>query len=336
MLNIQQLTKRFGHICALDTLTLHIQESQISAILAKNGAGKSTLMSVIAGLSQPCSGSININGLNRLDKKNTLELKKHIGFAAQNTGLYPTLSVYQNVYFFAKLHGLKHQQAKLRVEQLLKQFELTDLTHRPCQTLSGGQKRRVHLAIAVVHRPKLLLLDEPTLGADIYAREAILTVVKDIAAQGTAVIYTTHYLNEVENLDAHIIIMDKGRVLHQASQRELHEKYNENAFYIDFNTPIANKAAQVIAHSTAVSAARLYVKNNKATHTVEHIVQQMGHFLPHVQQIKRHENSLEHLFFNLTTSTAPESASTATLTSESLPTPTATYPTQSKEEPAPL
>ncbi len=302
MLNIQQVTKRFGEISALNALTLHIQENQISAILAKNGAGKSTLMSLIAGLSQPCSGSIEINGLNRLDKKNTLELKKHIGFAAQNTGLYPMLSVHQNVYFFAKLHGLTHQQAKIRVEQLLKQFELTELTHRPCQTLSGGQKRRVHLAIAVVHRPKLLLLDEPTLGADIYAREAILNVVKDIAKQGTAVIYTTHYLNEIENLNAHIIIMDKGRVLHQASQRELQEKHNENAFYVDFTLPIAEKVAHILAHSTVVAAQRLHVKNHNNAHTIEHIVHAMGDFLPHIQQIKRHESSLENLFFTLTDS----------------------------------
>ena len=177
---------------ALDGVDFEVPAGSVVALLGPNGAGKSTLVSIAAGLLKPDAGVVSVRG--------------RPGLAPQEIGIYPSLTVRENLWAFGELYGV----SKRRAERLLEPFVLTELADRPAGRLSGGEQRRLHTAIAVVHRPRVVLLDEPTAGADTQTRSAILRAVLDLASDGAAVVYTTHYLPEVEELDAGVALLEAG------------------------------------------------------------------------------------------------------------------------------
>ena len=220
-LRVTGVTKSYGRGArpALDGVDLEAAAGRVTALLGPNGAGKSTLVSLVAGLMRPDAGEVRVLGADPAVRGAAIQ--RQIGLAPQEIGVYPQLTVRTNLRAFAELHGAKPCAARARAAELLEPFALTELADRPAGRLSGGEQRRLHAAIALVNHPRLVILDEPTAGADPSTREHILQAVRDLAADGTAVVYTTHYLPEVERLDADIALLESGRVIARGSLAEL-------------------------------------------------------------------------------------------------------------------
>jgi ABC-2 type transport system ATP-binding protein len=206
MLNATDLQKRYKKVTALDGFTLRVDPGEIVGLMGHNGAGKSTFVSIVAGLLKPDGGRLEL-GCKRAE----------IGIAPQTLGLYPTATVREHLWLFGRLAGVKHPAIEATADELL----LTDLLKRKVRELSGGQQRRVQAATALVHRPKLLLLDEPTVGADPVTRDAILAAVRRRADDGAAIVYTTHYLPELDGLDATLALARAGRVVARGRRADL-------------------------------------------------------------------------------------------------------------------
>lgn len=219
MLDARGIEKRYGDVQALAGADLHVEAGQIVSLLGRNGAGKSTLLSIIAGLLEPDAGQVRVDGIDALaDPGRAADL---IGIAPQDTGVYPVLTVRQNLEFFGELAGLDRRARSRRATEVAERLGLVHLLDRRGGKLSGGETRRLHTACALVHTPRLLMLDEPTVGADVATRLQLIEAVQELAAEGAAVVYTTHYMPEVESLDAHVVIIDDGRILATGTQPEL-------------------------------------------------------------------------------------------------------------------
>ena len=213
-LTLAGVVKRYGEREALAGVDLSVEGGSIVALLGPNGAGKSTLVSIAAGLLAPDAGTVTVRG--------------RPGLAPQEIGIYPSLTVRENLCAFGEAHGLRARRARARAEALLDPFVLAELADRPAGRLSGGEQRRLHAAAALVGRPRVVLLDEPTAGADTVTRGAILDAVRGLAGEGMAVLYTTHYLPEVETLGAGVALLEAGRVIASGSVAELVEAHAES------------------------------------------------------------------------------------------------------------
>jgi ABC-2 type transport system ATP-binding protein len=213
------LAKRYGERAAVQDVSLSIDEGEIFGLLGPNGAGKTTTLSVVSTLLPPSAGRVTIAGLDV--GRDAARIKALCGFVPQDLALYPTLSAWDNLLYFGQLYGLRGRGLRERVGAVLEDVRLGDRAHDPVSTFSGGMKRRVNLAAALVHRPKVLFLDEPTVGVDPQSRNHIFETVEQLARDGTTVLYTTHYMEEAERLCRRVAIMDQGRILALGTPREL-------------------------------------------------------------------------------------------------------------------
>lgn len=240
MLQATGLTKSFGEVHALAGAGFEVEAGQVVALLGRNGAGKTTLLSIVAGLLRPDAGSVMLDDLDALAYPE--DAAKLVGIAPQDTGVYTVLSVRQNLEFFGELSGMDRTARERSAAQVAEKLGLTPLLDRRAGQLSGGETRRLHTACALVHTPRLLMLDEPTVGADVTTRLQIIDAVKELAADGAAVIYTTHYLPEVEALDADIVIIDDGRVLAAGTQPELIERHEIRGLRFEVDGPLPERS----------------------------------------------------------------------------------------------
>jgi ABC-2 type transport system ATP-binding protein len=209
-LNLQNVRKNHGNFPALQGVTFHVEKGELFGLLGPNGAGKTTLMGILAGLSPSTSGRITLEGqpFHPGDRA-----RRHlVGLGTQDLAVYPELSAKENLVFFGKLYGMAGAELHTRADELLRAVGLQDRAHHRVGTFSGGMKRRLNLAVAVVHKPKLLLLDEPTTGVDPQSRNHIFEHVKQLNAEGMTVVYTSHYMEEVQTLCTRIAILDGGQV----------------------------------------------------------------------------------------------------------------------------
>jgi ABC-2 type transport system ATP-binding protein len=212
VLHIAGLRKSYGGEPALRGVDLDVAAGEIVALLGPNGAGKTTLVSIVAGLRKADDGVVEVAGVDAL--RRSREVRRLLGLAPQDTGIYPVVSVRNNLTLFGELSGLSRRDARRRADEVAEALAITDLLGKQAGRLSGGQKRRVHTAIAFMHRPRLLLLDEATTGADVETRSHILELVRRLAEEGSAVLYSTHYLAEVGSLTgASVAILDAGEVI---------------------------------------------------------------------------------------------------------------------------
>lgn len=219
MVKVDKLVKRYKDKLAVDNLSFHIPEGKVVGLLGPNGAGKTSTIHAIMGLINYDQGDIEIFGLS--PKKHEIEIKKGIGFVPQNICVYSDLSVEENLIFFGKLYGLKKKALKESVQNVLDDIGLNDRKKDKAHTLSGGMLRRLNIGCAMVHSPKLLIMDEPTVGIDAKNRNELLKVIKSLNDKGKTIIYTSHYMHEVEYLCDEIIIMDEGRVIASGDLGEL-------------------------------------------------------------------------------------------------------------------
>ncbi len=211
MIEVDGLHKSFGALVAVDDVSFSVAEGEIFGLLGPNGAGKTTTINMICGVLKPDGGRVVIEGRDIwLESK---KVKQTLGVVPQEIAVYEDLSARDNLTFWGSLYGLKGKALKVRVNEALTRVGLSDRAGDKVKNFSGGMKRRLNLCMGLLHRPRVLLLDEPTVGIDPQARLNILEVVRDVAASGTTVLYTTHYMDEAQDLCDRIAIVDHGKIL---------------------------------------------------------------------------------------------------------------------------
>ena len=228
MIKVENLSKTFGEVAAVDNISFDIESGEVFAFLGPNGAGKTTTIKILTTLLRPTSGTISIDGLNPATQPN--EVRKRFGIVFQDPSLDQELTAYENM----ELHGiLYHVPRKIRherTEMLLKLFELWDRRKNYVKEFSGGMKRRLEIARGFLHTPKILFLDEPTLGLDPQSRNQLWTHVKNLnKTEGVTVFLTTHYMDEAERVADRLAIIDHGRIVAQGSPQELREQTNTDS-----------------------------------------------------------------------------------------------------------
>lgn len=219
MIRVQQLYKRFGDVRAVDGISFEVREGEIYGLLGPNGAGKTTTLSMLSGLLKPDGGSMTFGGVDVA--QDPLTVKARLGTVPQETALYEELTARENLRFWGGLYGLRGSDLGNAVDKALGRVGLTANADTVAKKFSGGMKRRLNLSLGLVHEPKVLLLDEPTVGIDPQARASILELVRDVARAGTTIVYTTHYLEEAEKLCDRIGIIDHGHIIAEGSLGEL-------------------------------------------------------------------------------------------------------------------
>ncbi len=247
MLLIQDVIKRYGALTALNKVSLQVEAGEFFGLLGPNGAGKSTLMSLVSGLRAPDAGTITLDGqaLNTADAAGRLAL----GLVPQHIALYQELSPDQNLRIFGQLYGLRGSLLHERVEEALVAVQLTDRRKDQVKHFSGGMQRRLNLAAALLHRPKLLLCDEPTVGVDPQSRNAIFEYLERLNRAGLTIIYSTHYMEEATRLCSRIGVIDHGEILAHGTLDELLTRLPfEDEIRFPANPETAGLAAQLPAH----------------------------------------------------------------------------------------
>ena len=221
IIEIRNLTKTFKNATepAVNGITFSIYRNEIFGLLGPNGAGKTTTISILCGLFPATSGTVLIDGKNLQHHSNSI--KQIVGIVPQDIALYPTLSARENLDFYGHMYGLKGKDLKDRIEGWLQKLGLTDAANRQVGTYSGGMKRRVNLIAGVLHNPKILFLDEPTVGVDVQSRNVIIDHLKEINNSGTTIIYTSHHMEEAENFCSRVSIIDHGNMLIHGTPAEL-------------------------------------------------------------------------------------------------------------------
>lgn len=220
IIEIKNVTKRFNDKLVLDNISYEINKGEIFGFIGPNGAGKSTLINIMTSLLVPDSGSVKICGYDIV--KESLKAKENIGYVPQDIALLEELSAYDNLEFFGALYGLKGKLLKERIKEALEVTGLEDKRKQKVKKFSGGMKRRLNIATAIMHHPKVLIMDEPTVGVDPQSRNHIFTFTKKICKEwGTTVIYTSHYMEEVEELCERVFIIDLGKEIAYGNKEEI-------------------------------------------------------------------------------------------------------------------
>ncbi|MGV6829757.1 MAG: ABC transporter ATP-binding protein [Flavobacteriales bacterium] len=218
---IKKLAKKYkgSDFYSVNNLDLAIYEGEIFGLLGPNGAGKTTLISLLCGLIKPTSGFFEIDGLTFKTNKN--QLKQIIGIVPQEYALYPSLTANENLSYFGSMYGLKGKTLDQKIKQSLEILGLADFSNKKTETFSGGMKRRVNLIAGILHNPKVLFLDEPTVGVDVQSKNVILQFLKKLNQNGTTIIYTSHHLNEAQDFCNRVAIIDHGKLISIGSSKQL-------------------------------------------------------------------------------------------------------------------
>ncbi|MDV4151118.1 ABC transporter ATP-binding protein [Clostridium sp. AL.422] len=242
ILQIKNLHKKYNDLEAIKGINLSIKKGEIYGLLGPNGAGKSTLIKIISGIENITSGEIIFEEKDT----NINKYKMNIGLLPQDIAIYGEFTARENVSFFCSLYGYKGKSLKIRVNEALEFVGLLDFQNKKSNEFSGGMKRRLNMACAIAHNPKLIIMDEPTVGIDPQSRNHILESVKKIKAEGTTIIYTSHYMEEVEELCNNISIMDNGKIIAQGTKEYLKSSFiKENSCTINLKRQVYNIKKQI-------------------------------------------------------------------------------------------
>jgi ABC-2 type transport system ATP-binding protein len=230
ILEVRRVSKSFGEIRAVAEVSFEARAGEIYGLLGPNGAGKTTTISMISGLLRPDAGCVMVDGADFWS--DPARAQRIMGVVPQEIALYEELSGRENLEFWGRLAGLSNKSAHARAAEILEALALVDRAKDPVRNYSGGMKRRINIGCALMHRPRLLLLDEPTVGIDPQARLNILDFVKKLSGDGTAILYTTHYLEEAETLCARIGIIDQGKLLAEGTLSELQHRLGGDQLFV--------------------------------------------------------------------------------------------------------
>jgi ABC-2 type transport system ATP-binding protein len=219
ILEVLNLVKKYGDFTAVDEVSFAIEEGEIFSLLGPNGAGKTTTISILSCLLKPTGGEAIIGG--HSVTRESLQVRELIGVVPQDIALYNMLSARENLVFWGRMYGMGGAALKQRVAEVIEQIGMTDKANAKVETYSGGMKRRVNIGVGLLHRPRIIYMDEPTVGIDPQSRRSILETVKDLNKQGMTVLYTTHYMEEAQELSDRVGIIDHGKLIAVGTQKEL-------------------------------------------------------------------------------------------------------------------
>lgn len=302
-IEIKDLVKKYGDFLAVDNISLKIEKGRIYGLLGPNGAGKSTAINIICGLIRGTSGSIIMNGVDIT--KNMKGQNKKIGLVPQEVALYWDFTAEENLKFFGEIYGLKGSVLKERVEEALEFTGLMDVKKKLAKEFSGGMLRRLNIACALVHRPEIIIMDEPTVGIDPQSRNHILQSVKKLNEKGVTIIYTTHYMEEVETLCEEIAIIDHGKVIVQGTKEELKNIVSEtrnlhllvdNGAIIEINELKKVKGVQEVL----INENEIKIASSKEVNNLSNIIDKVNELGANIFDIGYKEITLETVFLTLT------------------------------------
>lgn len=303
ILRCSGLRKSYGSRLAVDGVSFHISAGEIYGLLGPNGAGKTTTISMICGLLARDAGEVFVDGRPLTTK--SVNAKGAIGFVPQELALYPDMTARENLSFFGRLYGVHGRELEQRIEEILELIELTERKDDRVEDYSGGMRRRLNIGIGLINRPRLLVLDEPTVGVDPQSRNAILTSVAGLAERGAAVLYTTHYMEEAEKLCQRVGIIDAGEIKAEGTRRELVATIGESdrvSLTADGDLDAAAKATRSIPAVTDASPRRegldLVVK--EARKILPRILDAVAAAGAEVTGVEVSEPDLEAVFLRLT------------------------------------
>src|SRR5262245_5647636 len=307
LLEVGDLRKSYGDHVAVDGLTFHVDAGEIFGLLGPNGAGKSTTMMMLAGLRPADSGTVTIGGYSF--DSGASELRQILGIVPQDLAIYPDLTARENLQFFGRLYGIRGRTLDDRIDRILQQIGLTQNAGSYGKTFSGGMKRRLNFGVALLHQPKLVILDEPTVGVDPQSRSHLLECVRQLSSDGVGVIYASHYMEEVEAICQRVAIVDKGKLLTCGTLEELLSKSRTDQHLRVAGTkarlgprlvglaevePLAEGEVQVVVHRDRRDAK--FAINDRLTLVLEILKQADAELL----SIETKEYNLERLFLELT------------------------------------
>ncbi len=295
VLRAEAVWKSYGDHQVLNGLDLEVQPGEIVGLLGANGAGKTTFVSIVAGLRPADYGTIVVNGVDALSYPR--QARAHIGLAPQDLGIYPTISVRRNLEVFAEISGVSKHELAGRVEEVGDALSLTPLFDRAAGALSGGQKRRLHTGMAILHRPALMILDEPTVGADVRTRQEIIDLVRRLADEGHAVCYSTHYMPEVEALGASVAILQGGQIIARGSIAELIATHSSQAVELHFDGPPPQLRLE---GAVSVEDSTIRVVTADPASVVSSALEQLGAMAVRLRDLEIIRPSLESVYLSLT------------------------------------
>ena len=305
ILQANNLVRKFGNLTAVDDVSFNIQEGEIFSLLGPNGAGKTTTISMLSTLLAPTSGDAYIYGFSI--KNDNMQVRKNIGIIPQEIALYDDLTAMENLHYWGKLYDLKGRELEQRVKEVLEQIGLSDRAKDRVKTYSGGMKRRVNIAAGLLHKPKLLFMDEPTAGIDPQSRRMILDTVKELNTQGMSILYTTHYMEEAQELSNRVGIIDHGKLIAVGTQQELTEQVGENdSIHIltDAMDNLPSIAAKLEGFDgitrVVVEDGGLKLITSDAESNLAPIINRTSHAGAHIKSIEVIEPNLETVFLHLT------------------------------------
>jgi ABC-2 type transport system ATP-binding protein len=302
-INLRDIVKRYDSKLAVDNINLSIEKGEVFGLLGPNGAGKSTTIKMIMGLLRPNSGEITVDGKDI--RKEELAIKRMMGLVPQDLAIYENLSARENMEYFARLYGLKGKVLKERTEETLEFVGLSDKQKEKPKKFSGGMKRRLNIACAIVHQPAIVIMDEPTIGIDPQSRNHILNSIQELNRRGATIIYTSHYMEEVEMICDRVGIIDHGKLITCGTKKEIkgqmsfEEKIVIDALSVNYNAIEEIKAVKGVK-TAAVNENTLEIITGNAQESLQDILFILSKRDVRVKDIHLKEADLESVFLAMT------------------------------------
>lgn len=304
MVSVRNISKKFKDIQAIKNISLDIPQGVIFGLLGPNGAGKSTTINIISGLLVQDLGEVEIMGSTL--KNNEKYIKSNMGVCFQDIVVFDDLTVEENLEYFGRMYGLKGAKLKKNIEETLEFIKLTEHRKKRPKKFSGGMKRRLNIGCAIIHNPQLLILDEPTVGIDVQSRNHILESIIQLNKNGSTIIYTSHYLEEVEQICDQIAIVDSGEVIASGSIEEIIEQHSlENLIEVVLLNTIEDDLVKTISNLNGVNTCdaednKIIIKTSREYSDISQIVQIVSKSENPIQAITMKKSNLEDVFLSLT------------------------------------
>jgi ABC-2 type transport system ATP-binding protein len=305
ILEVRNLVKKYGDFTAVNGISFDVKEGEIFSLLGPNGAGKTTTISILSTLYAPTSGEATVGGHSVTHEP--MAVRNLIGVVPQDLAIYDDLTAWENLAFWGRMYGLFRQPLRARIAEILEQVGLSEKAKQRVKTYSGGMKRRLNIGVGLLHKPRLLFMDEPTVGIDPQSRRAILDSVKQLNQQGMSVLYTTHYMEEAQELSDRVGIIDHGNLIALGTQKELSNQVGENdtlILNIDENQNGEILAAAVRSINSVVQANttdhRVAVIAPEAEEVMAPVITKANELGIKIRSVDIKEPDLEAVFLSLT------------------------------------
>jgi len=294
----EELHKAFGEVIAVDNISLAVPRGSVLGLLGVNGAGKTTIVRMLATVLEPDSGRATVHGFDVI--KQPLDVRRSIGLAGQNAAVDENLTGRENLELVGRLSHIGRSASRERATELLDQFGLVDAGNRPVRTYSGGMRRRLDLGAALVAKPPVLFLDEPTTGLDPASRLDLWGVIESLVADGTTVLLTTQYLEEADRLADNIIVIDKGRIAAEGSAKQLKSRLGDTVIEFEFASPVLAESAATALGSTVAAGTVVRVVMTDGPATLRDAMNRLSAVDITPSHVALREPTLDDVFLTLT------------------------------------